>query len=171
MQRSSHRITRDSIKPHCTPGAALEVPAEFTSVTETELMALVSPENVNGICKSKAPPAFRPLWLLNQLLAGVLIWDPLYEKLVPFSVAPCAGENVRLTPDRSRVTETATISTVKPVAVTSMICTEVIDGALAGIVIVVFGLGLGKTSGCGCPLRVSVNPVIVTVIVPATLPT
>ena len=110
-----------------------------------------------------APGAFAALWVSQ---AGDDANPGTEEQPVRTTLLAGPGVTVKVT-----VPELPAPNSVKPVAVTSMICTEVIDGGLAEIVIIVFGLGLGKTSGCGCPLRVSVNAVIVTVIVPATLPT
>ena len=120
------------------------MPIELVSITETEPIALVSPENGNGIVSRKEPPAARPSVLENHCVAVSLSG---MSKLVPVSCAPVAAAKVTSALVRSRGVEVATTSTLKPVAVTFVIRTEPaeIAGAIRGTVIGADGSGFDSS--------------------------
>lgn len=131
-------------------------------------MAFMSPENVNGISKSKAPPAACPSALENH--ASALPANGT-EKLAPFHWAPDAGVKVTVAPDRSRGVELATKWTEKPDADVLETCRDpgAIIGARRGTVIVVDGDVSGNFRA-GPPPETR-RLASATVIVPATSPT
>ena len=107
---------------------ATEVPIEFVSVTETGPIALKSPVNGNGICRSKAPPAFWPFVLPNHDVAPDL---SITVKLVPVNCAPGTGVKLTTAFVRSRGVELAWRSTVNPKLVTLIFPTD--PGTISGI--------------------------------------
>jgi hypothetical protein len=84
----------------------------------------------NGTDSEKLPPASSPPLLENQVAATEL---RLTVCVVPFSVSPEAGVNVKVALVRSRVVEYAMSVTLNPLVVIFVICTEpvVITGANA----------------------------------------
>jgi hypothetical protein len=135
---------------YIVPETTADAPTEFVSITENELIALKSPENGNGICRSKAPPAAWPAAPENHAAAVSLNRT---VKLVPASCAPGAGVKVTIALVRSRGVEAAITSSVKLDDVIVLLGTDavVISGTHRPTVIEADGGGLGNSRAWAVP--------------------